>query len=54
MWMILQIFVGLVINKEHSDAALDEFMKLLLSIIDKHAPVKKLLELLSLHQLMRN
>ena len=31
-----------VINKEHPDAALDEFMKLLLPIIDKHAPVKKL------------
>ena len=28
-----------VINKEHPDA---EFMKLLLPIIDKHAPVKKL------------
>jgi hypothetical protein len=31
-----------VINEEHPDAALDEIMKLLLSIIDKHAPVKKL------------
>ena len=31
-----------VINKEHPDAVLDEFMKLLLPIIDKHAPVKKL------------
>ena len=31
-----------VINKEHPDTALDEFMKLLLSIIDKHAPVRKL------------
>jgi hypothetical protein len=31
-----------VINKEHPDAALDAFMKLLLPIIDKHAPVKKL------------
>ena len=31
-----------MINKEHPDAALDEFMKLLLPIIDKHAPVKKL------------
>jgi hypothetical protein len=31
-----------VINEEHPDAALDEFMKLLLPIIDKHAPVKKL------------
>ena len=31
-----------VINKEHPDAALEEFMKLLLPIIDKHAPVKKL------------
>ena len=30
-----------VISKEHPDAALDEFMKLLLPIIDKHAPVKK-------------
>ena len=28
-------------NKEHPDAALDEFMKCLLPIIDKHAPVKK-------------
>ena len=27
---------------EHADAALDEFMKLRLPIIDKHAPVKKL------------
>ena len=31
-----------VINEEHPDAAFDEFMKLLLPIIDKHAPVKKL------------
>ena len=31
-----------VINKDHPDAALDEFMKLLLPIIDKHALVKKL------------
>ena len=30
-----------VINKDHLDAALDEFMNLLLSIIDKHAPVKE-------------
>ena len=30
-----------VINEEHPDAALHEFMKLLLPIIDKHAPVKK-------------
>ena len=29
-----------VINEEHTDAAFDEFMKLLLPIIDKHAPVK--------------
>ena len=45
-----------VINEEHPDAALDEFMKLLLPIIDKHAPVKKkrLLELLRLHGLIRN
>ena len=41
MWMMLKIFVGLI-NEEHPDAALDEFMKLLLSIIDKHSPVKKL------------
>ena len=27
---------------EHPDTALDEFMKLLHQIIDKHAPVKKL------------
>ena len=31
-----------VINEEHPDAALDEFMKLLHPITDKHAPVKKL------------
>ena len=31
-----------VINEEHPNAALDDFMKLLLPIIDKHAPVKKL------------
>ena len=31
-----------VINKEHSDAAIGEFLKLLLPIIDKRAPVKKL------------
>ena len=31
-----------VIHKEHPDPALDEFMKLLLPIIDKHSPVKKL------------
>jgi hypothetical protein len=31
-----------VINKEHPAAALDAFMILLLPIIDKHAPVKKL------------
>jgi hypothetical protein len=31
-----------VFNKEHPDAALHEFMKLLLLVIDKHAPVKKL------------
>ena len=31
-----------MINEEHPDAAFDEFMKLLLPIIDKHAPVKKL------------
>ena len=30
-----------MINEEHPDAALDEFKKLLLPIIDKHAPVKK-------------
>ena len=42
-----------VINKEHPDVALDAFMKLLfffffffLQFVDKHAPVKKLLELL--------
>ena len=29
-----------VINEEHPDTALDVFMKLLLSIIDKHAPIK--------------
>jgi hypothetical protein len=27
-----------VINKEHPDAALDEFMKLLLPVIDKKCP----------------
>ena len=44
-----------VINEEHPDAALGEFMKLLLPIIDTHAPVKKpLLELLRLHGLIRN
>jgi hypothetical protein len=31
-----------VIYTEHPDTALDEFMKLFLPIIDKHAPVKKL------------
>ena len=31
-----------MINKEHPDVALDEFMKLLLPIIDKNVPVKKL------------
>ena len=31
-----------VINEEHPYAALDEFMKLFLPIIDRHAPVKKL------------
>ena len=31
-----------VIKEEHPDAALDEFMKLLLPIIDKPIPVKKL------------
>ena len=31
-----------VINEEHPDASLDEFMKLILPIIDKHAHVKKL------------
>jgi hypothetical protein len=31
-----------VINKQHPDATLNEFMKLLLTIIDKHSPVKKL------------
>ena len=31
-----------MINKEHPDAALDGFMKLLLPIIGKRAPVKKL------------
>ena len=31
-----------VINEGHPDAALDECMKLLLPIIGKHAPVKKL------------
>ena len=30
-----------VINEEHPDTALDEFMKLLLPVIDEHAPVKK-------------
>jgi hypothetical protein len=29
-----------VINKEHPDTALDAFMKLLLPIIDTHAPKK--------------
>jgi hypothetical protein len=29
-----------VINNEHADTALDEFMKLHLPIIDKHAPVE--------------
>ena len=40
MWIMLKIFY--VINEEHPDTAFDEFMKLLLPIIDKHAPVKKL------------
>ena len=31
-----------MINKENPDAALDEFMKLLLPIIDKHASVQKM------------
>ena len=31
-----------MINEAHPDAALDAFMKLLLPIIDKQAPVKKL------------
>ena len=31
-----------VINKEHPDAVLNTFSKLLLPIIDKHAPLKKL------------
>jgi hypothetical protein len=31
-----------VINDEHTDAAFDEFMILLLPIIDKHAPVNLL------------
>ena len=38
---VKNIFVSDVINEEHPDAALDEFMKLLLPIIDKHEPVKK-------------
>ena len=29
-----------MINEEHPDAAFDEFLKLLLPIIDKHAPVR--------------
>ena len=31
-----------VINEVHPGTAFDEFMKLLLLIIDKHAPLKKL------------
>ena len=31
-----------MINKEHLDAALDEFIKCILPIINKHAHVKKL------------
>ena len=31
-----------MINEEHPDTALDVFMKLLLQVIDNHAPVKKL------------
>ena len=36
MWMMLKIFVYTVINEEHPDTVLDEFMKLLLIIFDKH------------------
>jgi hypothetical protein len=41
---MLKIFVGLINddNEKHLGAALDEFMKLPLLIIDEHAPVKKL------------
>ena len=43
MWIMLKNSCWSdVINEEHPDTALDEFMKLLLPIIDKHAPVKKL------------
>jgi hypothetical protein len=42
MWMMFKnIYWSDVINKEHPKAAHAEFMKLLLSIIDKHVPVKK-------------
>jgi hypothetical protein len=43
IWMMLKhICWSDVINEEHPDAALDEFVKLLLPVIDKHAPVKKM------------
>jgi hypothetical protein len=38
---VLNICWSDVVNKEHPDAALDEFMKLLRPIIYEHAPVKK-------------
>ena len=39
MWMMLKnICWSDVINKEHPDAKLDAFMKLLLLVIDKHVP----------------
>jgi hypothetical protein len=43
-----------VINKEHPDAALNEFIQLLLPIIDKQAPVKKQIFRIFKAPLMRN
>ena len=37
---VKNIYWSDVINKEHPDAALEESMKLLFAIIDKHALVK--------------
>ena len=39
---VKNIFWSVVCNEEKPDAALDTFMKLLIPVTNKHAPIKKM------------
>lgn len=55
MWMMSERFVGLIVSKQRNpDTALSVFTELLVPVMDKHAPVRKLLELLGLPGSMMN